>query len=328
MIKKLVIIVIICYLLLSTKLINKSIICKKKHYCMKNMLSWEINGLYRIFNPSITKCGKNYIMCCRYTNKTAKNILYYLLSNIKYTSTICFVILSEKMDILKVIFPSFGENIVPLEDPRIQFFENKYHVSVTEFKGSNDIFPCLYIFDNNFNLIKRTEYNRENYFIHTTPSNIQKNWCPFIHNSSFFLHTDTYPLWKVFDIGDDGSMKKIVEYNTNDFFHSTPEKIIRCSTSWKSFSENTYICGLHTKEFFLKIPPTIRSILVEIDKKTLLPIRKTDTFCIDCVDDHRIQFLSGLETDEYNVYLTFGVGDYKTEIFRFSKEHLNKNLLN
>jgi hypothetical protein len=315
----LIIISLIIYVLFSTNAINNRWGCCFTHVLSKKMLLWEINGTHKMFNPSITKYGENYVMCTRYSNKTVKNIFLYMFSELQYQSYICIVLLSPTMKIKKVVFPQLND--VPLEDPRIHYHNNKFYVSITEFNSKKDIFPTLYILNTNFDLIKRVEYNRSDYFAHTKPSNIQKNWCPFSHNKKLFLHTDTYPIWRVFEISDMGRMTKVFEIDTTLFFQSSKQKIIRCSTSWKSFTKNTYICGLHTKQF-CGIFPTIRTILVEIDKKTLKPLRKTPVFCVDINNDTRIQFLSGLETDDSNVYLSYGIGDYKSEIKRFTKQHI------
>ena len=295
------------YFLFSTSLCNNKLCCDNIHINYKNMLVLEINGFYKIFNPSIVKYKNNYLMCARYSNRTIKNIFMCLHSGINYESHICFILLSSKMEIKKIIFPTLRCKY--LEDPRIYIYKNLILVSITEFNSKKNIYPALYIFNNNFSLIKRIEYNRDMY-INDFP--IQKNWCLFSNEKYLFLHTDSYPLWNVYKINyNNGNMYKYLSYDTSVFFKNCKESIIRCSTSWKNFDNKTYICGLHTKSFLLGKIPTIRTILVLIDNKTLIPIKKTVVFCVDIKSDTRIQFLSGLETDSENVYLTYGIGDYK-----------------
>lgn len=315
--------IIILYLLFSTNAINNRIGSPYKHLILKKSLSLEINGLYKFFNPSITKCGNNYIVCSRYSNKTLRSLFSYIISDINYQSDVCIMLLTSDMKISKIIFPIITSN--HLEDPRIHFHNNKYYISITEFKSKKHIMPVLYILDINFNFMKRVEYNVTNYFINKPPSFIQKNWCPFSHQGQLVIHTDTYPVWKVMKIDDNGVMNVLTEIDTSNYFKSSKQKIIRCSTSWKHFSDKTYICGLHTKQFWGKFP-TIRTILVEIDIETLKPLRKTEVFCVDYINNTRIQFLSGLEVDDLNVYLTYGVGDYKMEIVRITKQTLKRLL--
>jgi hypothetical protein len=155
---------------------------------------------------------------------------------------------------------------------------------------------------------------------------IQKNWCPFQHKNSLFIHTDSYPDWIVFNFTDN-IKQTVVHFDSTSFFKDLNQHIIRCSTSWVDFSDTTFLCGLHTKEFKIKqFIPTIRSLFVEIDKTTFLPIRKTKVLCFDFKNDSRIQFLSGMESDQFNIYITFGIGDYKLQVKRISKKYINSLL--
>lgn len=324
-------IIVICYILFSTDFINNRNICKYKHIHNKNILKIEIPGSYKLFNPSLCKYNNNYIMCTRYCNNTAKNLFMYLTAKLHIESHISFIILNNSFNIKKIIFPKLNSN--KLEDPRICFYKNNFYISITEFIDRNNIIPKLYIFDNNFNFIKHIEYNWQQYFEQTKKKKImiQKNFCPFVLNDNLLVHTDSYPIWNVFKIDtitkDSMSFNNIISYDTTSFFKDLNQKIIRCSTSWVNFSKNTLLVGLHTKEFdyFGKIP-TIRSILVEVDKNSLKPLRKTNLLCFDFYKHTRIQFLSGLEIDDFYIYLTFGFGDYKVIVKKLTKIHVN-NLL-
>jgi len=244
------------------------------------------------------------------------------------------------MKIIKIIFPKM--NSKSLEDPRICYYNNYFYVSITEFMNKELIFPSLYIFDSSFNFIRKLTYSWNEYFKITKikPSLIQKNWCPFVYKSKLLIHTDAYPKWNVFGIKEtnynglqddkkcilskeDMKFVNIVSFNTEEFFKDSNQELIRCSTSWVDFSQDTFLVGLHTKQFAIKkFLPTIRTILVEINKNTFIPTRKTEVLCLDHIDDTRIQFLSGLESDNNNIYLTYGIGDYKTVIKKISKKHV------
>jgi hypothetical protein len=313
-------------MLFSTRFINSKGICKNKHILSPTVLDLEISGLYKLFNPSITRYDDGYMMCVRYSNKTIKNLFMYMYSELEYKSFICFIKLDFDMKIKNIVFPILKD--IPLEDPRISYNEGKFYVSITEFNSRKDIHPALYIFNKDLQLLTILNYNKNDYHILNKPSHIQKNWCPFFVNNIMYLHTDTYPNWNVYKINSQGNMVNIINYDSKRFFHNCKTKFLRCSTSWKSFSQNTYICGLHTKDFTChKFLPTIRTVLVEIDKNTLLPIRKTPIFCIDNKDDTRVQFLSGIEVDDYYVYLTYGIGDYKIFIKKISKNHISNLLI-
>ena len=337
-----IVLFIIIYMLFSTEFINNCILCSKyKHISYKDILTHEIPGNYKLFNPSICKYDGGYVMCVRYSNKIIKNLFLYFHSNIDCQSHICFILLTKDMKIIKTIFPKMNSNA--LEDPRICYYNNYFYVSITEFINKQLIFPSLYIFDNSFNFIRKLSYNWNEYFDQTKiqPSLIQKNWCPFVYKSKLLIHTDVYPTWNVFGIKEtnyknnenedihcilkrkDMSLVNIISFDTTDFFKELNQKLIRCSTSWIEYSNKTFLVGLHTKEFATnKFLPTIRTILVEIDKESFIPIKKTDVLCLDIINDARIQFLSGLESNENYIYLTYGIGDYKTVIKRISKKQL------
>lgn len=320
---------IILHILFSTTFINNKPICKCKHIIEKNILNIEIPGTYKLFNPSICKFEDGYILCARYSNKIIKNIFLYLYSNVEYRSTICFIILDNDLKIKKTVFPKMKSNF--LEDPRITSFNDHLYVSITEFTDKKHIFPSMYIFDKNFILIRKIQYNWDLYYNIKYPNTkrcsiIQKNWCPFQYKNSLFIHTDSYPTWTVFKF-EDNIKPMVINIDTSTFFEDLNHKLVRCSTSWVDFSENTFLCGLHTKEFaFKQFLPTIRSVFVEIDKNTFNPIRKTKLLCLDFKNDSRIQFLSGMESDDLNIYIAYGIGDYKCQIKKISKKYINSLL--
>lgn len=283
------------------------------HLFGKKIFSLKFESRYNIFNPSITKKDNKIVCCARVSTLTQRNLFYHLYGQIFYKSSIVFVEIENN----KIIYPKLSGN---LEDPRMIYFNDEYIVSMNNFVSKKDNFPILNIFDENYNLKRIVKYNKENYF-GTNKISTQKNWCPFIHENKIYLHTDTFPVWKVFCVDIySGNMQKIVEKEVYDIF---PEGkyYLRCSTSWKSYDENNYICGLHTKTKG-KIP-TIRSLLVLIDKKSLLPISKTEIFCLEKEKHNRIQYLSGLETDDDFVFLAYGLNDAEMIIKKVYKKRLN-----
>ena len=120
-------------------------------------------------------------------------------------------------------------------------------------------------------------------------------------------------------------MVLVASADTRAFFNDSNQKIVRCSTSWIPFRAGTMLCGLHTKEFCGPFP-TIRSILVEVDATTFLPIRKTSVLCFSSNSHERIQFLSGLAADDMNIYLTLGVGDHSGVVERLPKTTVERML--
>jgi hypothetical protein len=341
-----VVVIIFLYMLYSTKVMKNKTLCKYKHISQSNILSIDLPGTYKIYNPSICKYESGYVLCCRYSNMIDNNLYMYLYNNLKvvingnrlnsgYDSKICFIILDNKFKIRLTIFPEISGKQL-LEDPRIIYYRDLFFVSVTIIT-KNNVYPCMYIFNKDFSLLRKVDYDWKQYknvkaYIYSFPE-INKNWCPFSYRNRLFIHTDSYPEWNVFEISLNKdmsimNMKNIlVNYDTSVFFKDLNQSIVRCSTSWIDFTENTFLCGLHTKECRIKkLLPTIRSIFVEIDKNTFKPIRKTKVLCFDFKNDSRIQFLSGMEVDDYNIYITFGVGDYKFEVKKISKRYV-KSLL-
>jgi hypothetical protein len=88
--------------------INKNLICNYKHGIYKDILNLEIPGLHKIFNPSICKYKTNYILCARYSTMNFKNLFSYIKGNIFKKSNICFILLTESMNIEKIIFPEIS----------------------------------------------------------------------------------------------------------------------------------------------------------------------------------------------------------------------------
>lgn len=283
--------------------------CCCVHPITQKILEIEHGFLHKIFNPSLIQKNDKYILCVRNSTLSKKNILSYINGNINYKSSIVF--LEIKKGKIQRIFSDTNTYNRYLEDPRIIEYNGCYLVSVTEY--GKKIFPVLYIFDYSYNLIRRVHYS-------ISTKNTQKNWCPFIHNDMVYIHTDTYPVWRVFHVDiTNGKMNKKVEYNMSKILNKYNTTFLRCGTSWKIYDSSHYICGLHTKG--QGIFPDIKIVLVLIDKNTLIPVAQTDMLCIDNKHSY-IQFLSGLEVDNFYVTLACGINDYKILIKKIARHRL------
>lgn len=344
----LVIIGVIIYVFLSRTLLRMTFQPCYSHLKGSKMYSLAFDSFYNVFNPSITRTIKEnfaqpvsnninqslqsslpdeYVCCVRFSTRSQKNLLEYIYGSvINYDSRLIFV--EFKNGKTKRILCPYVESEGGLEDPRMISYGNHYLVSATEYICNKSNFPVLFLFDNNYNLVKRIDYNRSDYF-GTEKQTTQKNWCPFVieseekkENNQLLLHTDAFPNWKVYSVDLNGGMKKVVDFDTSSLFQSATKNnkfYIRCSTSWKPYDESSYICGLHLKTKGRM--PCIRSMLVLVDKNSLLPIFRTDVFCTG--DDHnRIQYLSGLESNESNILLAYGLDDCAMVVKKIPKSSL------
>lgn len=287
----------------------------------KDIFTLKFPWLYNVFNPSIHLQDGRFSIVLRCSTLTQKNLYNHLYGEEKYTSFLMFSELNRNGQ-RKLVYPY--ENFLQgnWEDPRMVRFGDYYYVSATEFNGFGNIFPVLLKYSLNYDFIEKLEYNRKDYFgTNGSVPSIQKNWCPFLYRNQLYLHTDSFPVWKVFKCQIENSsvrLKLITEKRIPILSLEEQKQLyLRCSTSWKKYDKKTYICGLHTKT--KGRIPTIRSILVLIDKKTLLPIKRTDIFSFL---GKRIEFLSGLETDLDNVYLSYGVNDSEARIRKIEKKLL------
>lgn len=316
--KYIVIIILLLIIMLESGVLNTTPICSGMHMRARKIFNKEYNGNYKLFNPSITHYKGQFLLSARNSNATMKNLWMYITHRFDYNSSIWLLLLNNKFEVKQTVIPTFIGSY-PLEDPRIIIVKDKIIISATEVISSKKIYPVLFHLDSDMNVTKRVEYLRSSY--HNT-SSIQKNWCPFLHKGSVFLHTDADP-WCVYSLDiDTGSIQKIVEKKC---FKQGKRTYVRCSTSWKEFNTNTYICGVHVKTYdpiFNKLA-IIRSVLVEIDKESLIPLRMTGAFCLDR-DHHPIQFLSGLEVINDNIILSFGLGDYQSTLYSISKNRIDK----
>lgn len=304
------VLIIAVYALFSKDIVTYTMEQCTRHVYGKKIFRLTFPFFYNIFNPSIAKIPSGHLCAIRCSTLTQKNIFYYLYGQFFYDSFILFLEIDHQGN-CKIIRPVHKNLKGYLEDPRIIIHGDRYILSASEYVNAKNNFPVLMIYDKNYNFVKRTDYI-------STATGIQKNWCLFEHNGEIYVHTDTYPTWKVFKLDvDTGNMDKITdkEYGFQPRYH------LRCSTSWKIYDEKHYICGLHTKT--KEKMPTIRSILVLIDRKTLLPSFRTDLLCLDPTGHNRTQFLSGLEVDDFHVILSYGLNDSEIVLRKISKHRIN-----
>lgn len=299
----------------------------------KNMLTYTtdicINHIYgkkffqlalpffnNVFNPSVVKIPSGYLCCIRCSTLTQKNLFYYLYGNFFYDSFVLFMEI-DHCGKHKIIYPEYKNLKGYLEDPRIIEYNDKYILSASEYVSDRNNFPVLLVYDKNYNFIKRIDYNRSDYFGKDKMTGIQKNWCLFQHKEEVYVHTDVYPRWKIFKLDiNTGNMIKIIDTK----YSFSLKYYLRCSTSWKIYDASYYICGIHTKS--KEKMPTIRSILILIDRKTFIPVFRTDLLCLEPKGHNRTQFLSGLETDDFYVILAYGLNDSEIILKRIAKHRL------
>lgn len=298
--------IIFLYIVLTNeKILSTTFLPCGSHVYGKKIFELEFDSCYNLFNPSIVKQGQKYICCVRCSTLTQKNLLLYMYRFINPDSFIVFVEIENGRK--KIIYP-YQPTTKTLEDPRMIEYQGNYFISASEYDGKYN-FPALLEYNKNYDFVRRIDYIKSDYFGDKAVT-VQKNWCPFVHEEQLYLHTDTYPQWKVYRVDIfSGGLEKICDVDIQNKFSAviTKKIFLRCSTSWKDYGQ-FYICGLHTKTKN-KIP-TYRSALVLIDKKSFVPVQITDFFCLGGNHD-RTQFLSGLEVDDFNVILAYGLNDAK-----------------
>uniref|UniRef100_A0A6C0EMQ3 Uncharacterized protein n=1 Tax=viral metagenome TaxID=1070528 RepID=A0A6C0EMQ3_9ZZZZ len=317
-----VIVLLALYILLSRDLLSITIGgCPRnvKHPVMHSVYRLDFNSFHNVFNPSILRRENKMICCSRVSTLSQRNLLININGKLNYDSFLIFVEVVGS-DTCKVVYPSHPHLNGKLEDPRFVLYNGEYIVSATEFVDWRYIFPTMYIYDTNYNFVRRVDYVKKDYFGTSPIKTIQKNWCPFVHQGRVLSHTDSYPNWKVFQIDTNtGNMLKLVNYDTSKLFHVPKNAFLRCSTSWVRYDATHYICGLHSKT--KGRIPSIRSCLVLIDHQTLLPTAYTDYLCFE-KKHNRIQFLSGIECDDFYVYVAYGLDDAEICVKKIAKYRL------
>lgn len=324
-----IILIILIFLLIffNSFFINEKIsFCQNSHLkSIQSVVEYESNDFFKkIFNPSIVFNNNELIIVARKSSNTLKSIFHWSVNRILKTNFSSIVFFKYNFEKQKLSFiKEFTTKENNLEDPRIIFYKNNYYVSITEFHSEKHIFPIIYKFDQKFNFIKKIKY-----CFSEKRNKIEKNWCLFIHQNELYLHTDCFPNWKIYKININELINTadcLLILNLQNIFSLNFKQFLRCSTSWKDFDSNFYIVGLHTKIFNL-VTVDIKSKFVLVNKSNLIPqfISKEICFSEDFISHARIQFLSGIETNDKYLFLSFGIGDFKFLVKKIKK----KNLLN
>lgn len=346
-----ILIVILLLIVIFNSAIKRTISCSDTHLgdrhreiIFDNNTSGGLIPTAADFNPSIIALNDGrYLMVVRRSNIHSDNISHLIynanVSSINKKSKLVFVILDKDFNIISTKDSIPSNTDINYEDGRLFSFNNLFYISAVHYIPDQRIFPVLLEFDNNFNYIRRIDYliqpsgKEVDRF-----SSIQKNWYPFAHNGKLLIHTDSYPIWRVRQVTIDGSnyayVRTILEHNVSDIFSSVEYPLLRCSTSWINFTntfnniptrqspQGSYLACLHTKT---KIG-TIRTLFVEIDKESLLPIRKSKLLCLD--HNHaRLQFTSGLTRCNNDIIISYGLCDTKYAVKVLPYDYIRKLLL-
>jgi len=321
-----VIIGLVIYKRLATKSANKIRECIYYHPNYTKKFSYEIDGLYKVYNPSLCKTETGYVCCYRYSSASHQNNFHKLKAEFYNRSKIGFIRFNRDFNHIeyKSLIKISIQN-TEMEDPRIEYHNGIFFVSATRYnekKGS--CIPNLLIFDSNLNFLGKIDYEIGKYFSLNSPGN-QKNWCPISYNGELFIHTDVFPRWQVWKMEKNfREWENIIDIDSRSFFSDTKEDYIRCSTSWKPFKPGYFLCGIHTKTG--DASPLIRTSLIEVSMSSFLPTRKTPVLCIDTDWHNKIQFLAGLENYKDSIILGFGIADARIEFIRIEKSHIDKLL--
>lgn len=306
--------VVFYYLMLfdeSTPQINDEIYIPNKILYQKKS---SIFSTYSSINPSIIKTENGYILAVRNIFKFYGEIssieLYHFTFDMK-------IIKKSKISDIK---------LHGYEDPRLFTHKNRIYAIVVV-KNKN-IFPKI-IDITDFKINKIIEFER------TYHSGNNKNWNIFkLPNcEQLYLHTDSFPIWKIFKINLDGILSTYINFDSKlffdpDNFYQNSYTCLRCSTIPVEYSVNSHILILHTKHNMnLKnLRPKMRSVIVEIDNITLLPIRYSNIINLS-LNDEIIQFVSGLcKIDNNNYLLTYGLNDLGFKIIKITKNEIEKIL--
>jgi hypothetical protein len=279
--------------------------CQYTHQSFTKCFTLYKSGMMKVINPSIAKYGKGFLLSCRYTNATTINLLVRCTFSLYNRSQLLFLITDENFNITRRVHAATNNRV--LQDPRVIELGEKYLVSITETKPGKTR-PIMMMYSHNLTLLYERKYN--GYY---PDGPVEKNWCPFVYKSKVYIHTDTFPLWRVYNLDVlTGNLSCPVTFNTSKLFNEY--KIVRCSTSWIPFTSTTFLCGLHTRYNCMPFS-TYRTILVEIDALTMLPIRISSELCIDS-DHNYIQFLSGMARRGDTIYMSFGLADCESRVVK------------
>lgn len=308
------ILLVILYLIMKNESILEYSNCDSHHCKFLKVFSEKSKEMY---NPSLCKIDEGFLICARKSSSSYKNLFSHFAGLFNYNSSIVFI--KTIRNSATYIYP---EQIKNLEDPRMIKYKNMYLVSANEYLTIDKNYPVISVYNRKYEFVKRVDYNRNDY--NGNAKGVQKNWCLFVKNQELYVHTDTYPRWKVFILDlENGRMQKIVDWDSRNFFKKFEGVVLRNSTSWKNFDSDNFICGLHTRT--VNLIPQIRSLFVLINYDTFLPEKQTNILCLEKDRCNRVQYLSGLETDDDYVYLGYGLNDAEIGIRKIMKSNIEWN---
>ena len=163
----------------------------------------------------------------------------------------------------------------------------------------------------------------------------EKNWMIFKHKGKLVLHTHTYPMLNLFmvEINYKPFSCKIVdrlsELNTTGYFPALGKLENLRSTApwvlWKGTIENpeTYLTMFRTKTYLPRI--THRSMFVEIDASTFIPLRYSPFICLSRKHEP-IQFICGMISLENSCIISLGIDDKESRVISISRCDIDKSM--
>jgi len=257
------------------------------------------------YNPSIAN-GVIAIRNSYYNRHSAFHMLKITVYNslkriVPFTTKDRFVLYHiNDMNKLHPVYLDVG-----LEDPRIFYHtqKNEYYMLGTH-STKESIFPSLITLSPQLQILSNSPISSKGF---PTPLR-QKNWTFFTDaHQQVLLLTDVYPSLRIRTFDDKTyETNLMVEHNTSSFF-ALPKhlQMIRCSSNFVPWKNNTLLCALHVKYCI-----TYRTLFITIeDQYPFRPLRHSDLFHLT---GNAIEFASGLDwnEDRSRLLLSFGRDDY------------------
>jgi len=162
----------------------------------------------------------------------------------------------------------------------------------------------------------------------------QKNWCLFGEEKSRIV-TDVFPEMKIYDIclesgADFGKMSQPVRSSTERLFSDvSADNRIRCSTSFVPFRDTdaagkTLVCAVHTRSKTRFSTARFRTMFLEVDASTFLPLRHSPMRRYSEKESTRIEFAAGLCWDKQHkkLKLSLGIEDMRNKVVDLMPENL------
>jgi len=279
-----------------------------------------------VFNPSIIfdRQRDRWLVASRYTRgrRTGQCLIQYLADDddvlIRGETFRANILISvfdrsfeRKLEEFPVYVKRYSGSVDPLfwqgEDPRV-FIET----------GELMIQSTLHSVDGKRLLAHGSLETRDSRVIYVPKRIIrsqfdEKNWSAISNRNGVFL-THVHPRWKVAKLTGESSVPDFI------LDAEAPEILrgLRCTSGCKPFKPTTLITCLHSTHPY-------RTYLCELDSRTLLPIRLSQPLEFGSGLNY-IEFPSGLEVRDNEVYFGVGLDDIEFQIFKTTKEVID-NLL-